>query len=292
MIQSQRHHYLPEVYLKGFTGDDGKLAVYDIRKRELKKGRFSPKQVFYEWNRNTLEVNSDKTDFLELLYRNIDQNITPVLKKLQSTWSDVELNSYEILSLIYFQGMTYWRVPSTDLDIINYVKTTDKRDLFIKIINTITNEEANNEIYDRVLNEQIFIESYRIPKAIADFLKATNKNILGKWKITYPSKPSKLHLIGDNPILTLEDDFDNILDTESIFPLSSSKTLWHLNLKFPEIISAENTVTVDQLIFLQSERYVCGPNSDYLKAIANMCENQPCNDKIIKGLKLKVFGKT
>jgi len=77
MNLSQRHHYLPEVYLKGFTGNDGQLAVYDIRKKELKKGRFSPKQVFFEWNRNTFEIHSEKTDFLEISYRNIRMLLQP-----------------------------------------------------------------------------------------------------------------------------------------------------------------------------------------------------------------------
>lgn len=291
MNLSQRHHYLPEVYLKGFTDSDGKLAVYDIRNKELKKVRFSPKQVFFEWNRNTFEINSEKTDFLELSYRNIDQNVAPTLKKLQRTSSDVELSTYDIINLIFFQGMTYWRVPSTDLEIINHVKTTDKKELFIKLINPLTNEEANDEIYNRLLKEQLFIESFRIPKAIGDFLKATNKYVLENWKITYPSRHSKLHLIGDNPILTLEDDFDNILETESIFPLSSSKNLWHLNSVFPESISPETTVMIDKMIFLQSERYVCGPDANYLKTIAEMCDNQLLNDNIIKCLKLKIFGK-
>lgn len=291
MNLSQRHHYLPEVYLKGFTDQDGKLAVYDIRKKELRKERFSPKQVFFEWYRNTFELNSEKTDFLELSYRNIDQNVAPTLKKLQSTSSDVELSSYEILNLIFFQAMTYWRVPSTDLEIINHVRTAERKDIFIKIINTVTDEEADDEMYNRIINEQSFIESYRIPKAIGDFLKATKKYILPNWKVTYPSRPSKLHLIGNNPILTLEDNFENILDTDSIFPLSSSKMLWHLNSGFPPMLSPENSVIVDQLIFLQSEKYVCGPDSNYLNAIAEMCERHPCNDKIIKCLKLKIFGK-
>jgi hypothetical protein len=146
-------------------------------------------------------------------------------------------------------------------------------------------------MYKRLLSEQLFVESYRIPKAIGDFLKATNKYVLENWKITYPSRHSKLHLIGDNPILTLEDDFDNILETESIFPLSSSKNLWHLNSVFPKIVSPETTVMIDNLIFLQSERYVCGPDPNYLKTIAEMSDSQPLNDKIIKCLKLKIFGK-
>jgi hypothetical protein len=290
MTLSKRHHYLPQVYLKGFTQSDGMLAVYDIQKKELKKGWFSPKQVFFEWNRNTFDIDNSQTDFLEDLYKNIDQNVTPVLKKIQSSSSNPELSPYDYFNLIFFQGVTYWRIPSTDTDIVNHVRTTDRKDLFIKLINTETNEDASNEIYEEIIKEQAFIELYRIPKAIFDYLRSTKKSLLDTWKITYSTGPPSLHLIGDNPILTLEDSFDNIFDTESIFPLTSNKALWHLDSAFPKIIPREMTLTIDQLIFLQSERYVCGPDPNYLKAIADL-SNGPYNDNIIRYLKHQVFGK-
>jgi len=290
MTLSKRHHYLPEVYLKGFTGEDGKLSVYDIRKKKLKKGRYSPKQVFFEWNRNTFDVSNQKTDFLENIYKSVDQRITPVLKKIQESSGDPKLDPYDFFSLIYFIGITYWRIPKTDKELADYVKTAERKDLFIKLLNRETNEEAPEEIFERLRNEKAFIESYRIPKAIIDYLKSKNGLFLEKWKISYSTEPPNLHLIGDNPILTFNDTFANILDTEIIFPISSSKSLWRLDSKFPKIISPETTATIDQLIFIQSERYVCGPNPDYLNAIAEISKG-PYNNNIIKYLKHQVFGK-
>jgi len=290
MNLSQRHHYLPEVYLKGFTGEDGKLSVYDIKKKELKKGKYSPKQVFYEWNRNTFHAIDLETDFLENLYRDIDQRITPVLKKLQTSFENPDLTPYDYFNLIFFLGVTYWRIPAIDDEIERHVKTANRKELFIQLITAETNEEVSDEIFDRLRNDKAFIESYRIPKAIFDYLKSNKNHLLEKWKITYSDKEPSLHLIGDNPILTLNDQFDNILDTETIFPISSSKFLWHLNSEYPKIFSPETTVTIDQLIFLQSERYVCGPNGEYLNAIAKLCDG-PYNDNIIKYLKYQVFGK-
>lgn len=290
MTLSQRHHYLPEVYLRGFTGEDGKLSVYDIKKKELKKGRFSPKQVFYEWNRNTFYANDNKTDFLENLYKDIDQKVTPTLKKLQVPFENPDLTPFEYFNLIFFLGVTYWRIPAIDNEITRHVITSDRKEIFIKLLNTETNEEVSDEIFDRVRNDKAFIESYRIPKAIIDYLKSNKNNLLEKWKITYSDRPPSLHLIGDNPIITLDDQFENILDTETIFPISNHKLLWHLNSEYPEIISPETTVTIDQLIFLQSERYVCGPNGDYLNAIARLSDG-PYNDNIIKYLKDQTFGK-
>jgi hypothetical protein len=290
MSLSKRHHYLPEVYLKGFTGEDGKLSVYDIQKKALRKGRYSPKQVYYEWNRNTLEINHLRTDFLEGLYKNIDQTVTPVLKKIQGSLLSADLNPYDYLNLIFFQGVTYWRIPSTDDEIVNHVRTASKNDLFIKFFDTITNEEVPDEIYHRLISEKAFIESYRIPKAIFDYLRSNKEFLLDTWKITYSKGPPSLHLIGDNPILTLVDSVNNIYETESIFPISSSKSLWHLYSGFPKLIPPEATVTIDQLIFLQSERYVCGPNPEYLKAVADLCQ-KPYNDNMINYLKHEIFNK-
>jgi hypothetical protein len=290
MKLSQRHHYLPEVYIKGFTGQDGKLAVYDKQKGELKKGRFSPKQVFYEWNRNTFERENEKTDFLEDIYGKIDQNVSSVLKKVQSTTSDVEIEPLDLINLIFFQGVTYWRVPATDKEIADVVTSTERRDLYIKIINSSNNTKLTDLTYDRIIKDPAFIESYRIPKTIGDYLKSSDPGFLDNWRITYPSRPFQLHIIGDNPILTHEDKFENIFSAESIFPISNSKLLWHIKSKMPQSISAETTITIDQLIFLQSERYVCGPDEKYLMSIANLCKDR-YNDRIIKYLKNQIFMK-
>ena len=293
MIQmglSKRHHYLPEVYLKGFTADDGKLSIYDIRRKSLRKGRFSPKQVFYEWNRNTLEIHNLKTDFLEGLYKNIDQAVTPTLKKIQKCSNNETLTPYDYFYLILFQGVTYWRIPSTDIAIVKHIKTASRQDLIVKVFDSVSDEEVSDEMFKQLTNEEAFIESYRIPKAISDYLRSNKKDLVNSWKISYSESSPYLHLIGDNPILTLEDDFDNILDTESIFPLSNGKLLWHLSSGFPSVISPEITVSIDQLIFLQSERYVCGPNPEYLKFVASMC-NKPYSKEIINYFKQEVFHK-
>lgn len=290
MKMSQRHHYLPKVYIKGFAGSDGKLSVYDIKRKSLRKGRFSPKQIFYEWNRNTFEVNNSKTDFLENLYKNIDQAVTPTLKKAQKCSNNETLTPYDYFYLILFQGVTYWRIPSTDQAIIKHVKTASRQDLFVKVFDNVRDEEVSDEMFKQLINEEAFIESYRIPKAIFDYLRSNKKDLTTSWKISYSESPPYLHLIGDNPILTLKDDFDNILDNETIFPLSNGKLLWHLLSEFPSVISPEITVSIDQLIFLQSERYVCGPNPEYLKFVANMC-NKPYSKEIINYFKQEVFHK-
>jgi len=288
---SQRHHYLPEVYLKGFTGDDGKLSVYDVQKKELRHGRFSPKQIFYEWDRNTFIVNGSKTDFLEEIYKDIDQKVTPVLKKIQGYSSDQDLYPIDYFNLIFFLGVTYWRIPSTDKAIIDFVKTSERKDLFLKIFDTTSENEVPKDVFNKIVNDVAFIESYRIPKVIIDYLRSNSIRLLENWKTTYSESPPYLHLVGDNPILTFNDIFDNIFETETIFPISSSKYLWHMNGEFPKLIPPELTMTIDQLIFLQSEKYVCGPNPEYLSAIVDLSNKKDYNENIIKYLKHQVFHK-
>ncbi len=44
---TKRHHYIPEFFIEGFVGEDGKLAVFNKETGKLDKLRKSPKQVFF-----------------------------------------------------------------------------------------------------------------------------------------------------------------------------------------------------------------------------------------------------
>lgn len=80
---SSRHHYLPQFYLKGFTDDDGKFYVFDIKNQRLKSKKLLPKQVFFERNRNTFVIGEEKTDFLESqIYKLIDNTNSKAFQKI------------------------------------------------------------------------------------------------------------------------------------------------------------------------------------------------------------------
>lgn len=290
MTISKRHHYLPQFFLKGFTGNDGKLAVYDLQKNELRKKRVTPKQIFFEWNRNTFHVQGEDTDFVEQLYQRIDSDFAPIYKKILDQQGTSNIETKDLMHLLLFIGYTYWRVPKTDEEIRKIARNSSAQELHIEIKNKITNESAPKDIVDRIISEPAFVESYRMIRPVFDYLKNDPTKNLENWNVYYsPRHANELHVIGDNPIVLKDDNVANIFSNELVFPLTKGKAIFHTKGKKLRLIQPGDTVNIDLLIFLQSERYICGPNGSYIKALSKIAGNFT-NDNQVKQLKEEVFG--
>jgi hypothetical protein len=287
---SKRHHYLPQFFLKGFTGDDGKLAVYDLRKNELREKRVTPKQIFFEWNRNTFCVQGKETDFVEKLYQRIDNDFAQTYKKILEQKGRSEIKAKELMNLILFIGYTYWRIPKTDQEIRKILRHSSAQELHIRIRNKMTNENAPQDIIDRIINEPAFIETYRMVKPIFDYLKNDTTKKLENWNVYYsPREANELHVIGDNPIVLKDNNVTNIFSNELVFPLTKGKGVFHSKGKKLRTIQPETKVNIDLLLFLQSERYICGPNESYIRALSKIA-GYFTNDNQVNQLKEEVFG--
>ncbi|MFT5849154.1 DUF4238 domain-containing protein [Psychroserpens sp.] len=62
------HHYIPQLYLRGFTSQNGKLQVYNKEFLNFERDKHTPKTVFFEKNKNTIFLNGVETDHIEHLY--------------------------------------------------------------------------------------------------------------------------------------------------------------------------------------------------------------------------------
>jgi len=288
MTLSQRHHYIPEFLIKGFTGKDNKIAVYNKIDDKLEPIRKSPKQVFFEWNRNTFNINGEDTDFVEGLYQLVENQFAPIYNRIIGHTDSLKYSVQEIYHLIFFIGFIHWRVPDRDKEMSEFVKNATNKDLFFTVRNKKTNQEASQELYNRILNEPAFIEGSKIIMAIRDYLSTDLETKLNNWKIYYASGDVQLHLLGDNPVILREQNESNVLQTELIFPLSKGVTVFHTNGKAIKELSPEQVLKIDILTFLQSNKFVCGQNGDYLYTIAQLAKTYQ-NEKQIEILKEEVF---
>lgn len=286
MTISKRHHFIPKFFIKGFTGSDGKLAVFNKTKNQLESSRKSPKQIFYEWNRNTFEVNGEETDYVENLYKFSEDQFAPLHKKIIS--KDYKIQTEEFFPIIHFLGICHYRVPSQDERAENKIKNSTNDELFFKILKKGSNEEASKDLYERIRNDSSFIESSKMMLAVSDFIKADLPSNFSDWKIYEAATNVRLHIVGDNPVILNTEKDPNLYKNELVFPLSNGKTLYHVNGKSIKEITPEHRVCADILMFIQSERYVCGPDNKYLGTIAHM-SNLYNNPNGIKYLKEKVF---
>jgi len=264
---------LPEFYLKGFTGEDGKLAVFDIENNRLKTKRLTPSQIFFEYDRNTVEFNGVKDDFVEKMYSQLETIVGHAFKKIKEQKSFSYLDEQDMFRIILFAGSIYWRIPETDDLIKSEIGSSSSNELHFEIRNKITGEEAPEEFVNSIKKDDAFIKSYRAIKPVLDYMHQFDVSRIEDWKVYFATINDKgerkeLHLIGDNPIIFRNPNYTDIFQQEIIMPLSCGKTLYHTRGKDVKIVEPTARINVDRLLFLQSKKYVCGPDGNYLEKIA------------------------
>lgn len=286
---SERHHYIPKFLIKGFVGKDGKLSVFNKRINKLESIRKSPKQIFFEWNRNTFSFKDDeKTDFLEKAYQLGESKFSKTYKYLTEKNEPIKIEPYDLLHLTLFISVTYWRVPNQDLDIYEYLKSLTTSNFRLKIKDKNKLQDIPDELFNQMIKEPAFIESSKILKAFEDYLD-NQKNInLNNWKIYYrPDDAPQLNLLSDNPVI-LRTEEKNILNSELIFPLSKGKTVFHTNGKSLKEISGTIKLSVDILTFINAKQYVCSSDENYLKSISEISKMYNTIEKV-NYLKNEIF---
>lgn len=285
MNLSSRHHYLPQFYLDGFTDIDGRFHVFDIKENRLKGKKLLPKQVFFEWDRNTFIIGGEKTDFLESeVYKLIDNINSTAFKKVTSSTRDSKTELIDYFFLHYFITTLFWRIPRTDHQIKEFFKNVSYEELSFRIV------AKNNDKVDPIASQKIlslpeFRESYRSAMAAIEFSKWDSKTEMKNWRISYSRSTNTTHLCGDNPIVLRNNKDLKLFSSELIFPLTKDKTLFYTNneIKFKEL-PPEYRMKLDIIIMAQSQIMATSTNPNYLLTI-----NELKNEFDIEQLKEELF---
>ena len=291
MSKSQRHHYIPEFFIKAFASDDGKLSVYNKSFGQIERLRKSPKQIFFEWNRNSFVINGQETDFLEKVYQLGESKFAVTHKRLIEKFEPIDITPYDVLHLALFIAEIYWRIPSQDNAMYELVQNLDEKSAPFRIKNKITGKTIPFERIKPLIKEPAFVESMKKMKAIQDYLEYSKNIVIENWLIYYsPIEAPQMKLLSDNPVI-LRKDQKNILNSELIFPLSKSKTVYHTRGKRLKQIPPTNKVSIDILLFLQAEKYVCCADQSYLNSISELAKfyNSPERVEHLKNEIFQVF---
>src|SRR5689334_7113829 len=98
MEVSERHHYLPQFYMKGFTNDVGKLWVYDKATNSVCNEPKAPRQIFYEWKGNTIDLGNEQFDFIEKSFSETDSQVAKYFLEIRNS----EIDSIEDLAHVAY----------------------------------------------------------------------------------------------------------------------------------------------------------------------------------------------
>lgn len=292
MTLSKRHPYLPQFYIKGFVGNDGKVAVYNKEKDKIDKIRKSPKQLFYEYNRNTFEIDEKKTDFIEKLHTFGENQFVPTYKKIINNLENINLTGYDIFQIMLFITTIYRRIPEQDQNGIEYVKNMTQKNSIIGFRNKKTGEDASEDFFNEMINKPFFTESSKIIRSMEDYFKTNRVKTAKNWKLSYaPKNSNPLSLLSDNPLILERISAKGILDSISIFPLSKGIFVYNTCEKEIKPVTNYDIVQIDVLTFIQAEKLVCGPDIEYLEKISALAKLYDTDRKIelLKGEVFKIF---
>jgi len=246
MKLSSRHHYIPRFLINGFTNAEGMLYVYDKKKDEIGKRQRSPKSVFFEIERNTIELDkSIKSSVVEdQFYSNLDNTTSQVIKMLQT--EELEKINFDVENtsmVLFFMINLFWRIPKTDYAF---------KDLMDR--STITSdgmdpETLRNDPVYRILNRP-GIFKHHVDEIRKFGIKGT------KWyNIFHNNMP--VYVIGDYPILFKEqpNEFRKFDESDILFAVSSNRIYSSTLVKFGTF-PVVNSFRYNAAVISQSVRYV------------------------------------
>ena len=204
------------------------LAVYDKKRKVLKKGYYNRKPHFFEFNRNILKnAEGHETDFLENLYEQYDNQLSNLFEIFIENREDKDiLNAHNIQELKLFIAMMYWRVPATDHLVDSFFHGKKLKDISCIIKSKLTNKSVqHDEIENKIINDPNYREALRfLIVPLNTFQVLLQETDLTNWNYDF-SETRAPHLCSDVPVVFKDpNNFFNFQD-DLILPLTSSKIL-------------------------------------------------------------------
>ena len=249
---SSRHHYIPKFLIEGFKNTNGLLYVYDKTQNEIKKRRKPPKSIFFEWDRNTVEVTQhNESSILEDdLYKKMDDEVKETVKQFQKE----ELNKIKFTSenTQYFKCFLItllWRIPYSDFAAENLM------DQSVIISPGIDPEILRADLTYRKL-QRVGLIPYTLKETMNSGKKWVN---IHQWA-------NDIYVIGDNPILFRKTprSFSEFGEMDFLIAITSRR-IYSSTKKKLENFKKANSLLYNAAVIDQSSRFICCSNIEVLQ---------------------------
>lgn len=267
MSISKRHHYIPQFLIKRFADESNMLYLYDKEKGTFAKERRSPKAVFFEMIRNTLDFGGTENDNLEKLYAKLDEKFSLDLSKIAETEN---ISEEGLMSLLVMASSLKWRLPVNDelFDQKDSYYTYDKLPISIKVINE--DGSQNIEAIDYLINSEIFRHTKRLIFSFLPFYedaKITTDKLLKLHRNSFVNVNDKItSILGDSPLI--ESNSSNIEDFGNfILPLGNKETFICNDSGERKVNSIAFYINKDLAMFHQARKYVVCCDKNHLISI-------------------------
>lgn len=258
MQYSSRHHYIPQFYIKGFAKNSN-LFVNDKKWDSIKS--ISPKAIFFETDRNTIDLDEKSSVLEEEWYKKMDDRCSQVVRNLRENPNEEGLlNNINLADIQFFILCLFWRIPKTDHA---FERLFQESEIFFTNKN---GKKISDTVKEQVLKQdwsyKKFSRAVITLQALRDFTKKP-----GQFYSQLIDKGEDLFLLGDYPMVFKKTPttFDDLFHTDYYLPISSKRIFCkyendcELKFDFTKIIK------LNAIIINQSVRYVCCSNSEYLE---------------------------
>lgn len=255
---SKTHHYIPVFYLENFANDQGQFFIYKVKERKFKRNGqpFTPKSHFFKEKGNTFELPELSTDFLETqIYSPLDGDVAKIFKKIKSSVGlpKYGLTDIEIPHLEYFFGHLYWRNPSRDMAVQQFVESKSIEELGFVV-------KGNVEAVEKFKRQPDF---YKVMKGILPDLLFNNYKLALDKKYLLLEYPSGLPgLMGDNPVILKQRSVFNYI--EDILVPITKEIVFSRNSKEVKYIDIHVKILIDMMLLKQANEYVCVTDKTYI----------------------------
>ncbi|MDX8574604.1 MULTISPECIES: DUF4238 domain-containing protein [Elizabethkingia] len=266
---SKRHHYIPQFLIKRFADEDNMLYLYDKEKGTFAKEKRSPKSVFFEMNRNTLDFGGTLNDNLEKLYAELDEKFS---RDLNEIIKSENISEEGLMSLLIMVSSLKWRLPVNDklFDEKDNHYTYDKLPISIKVIND--DGSQNKEAIEHLLNSEIFSRTKRLIFPFLPFYEnaeITPDKLLKLHQNSYINTNDKItSILGDSPLIESNssdiEDFGNF-----ILPLGNKETFICNDSGDKKVSSIAFYLNKDLAMYHQAKKYVVCRDKNHLVSIIN-----------------------
>jgi hypothetical protein len=293
-MASTNHHYIPQLYLNGFTSSNGRMQVYNKLFSKFEADKHTPRTMFFEKDKNTIIFNGVKTDKIEQWYGTLENGFGELFNSVRSGLNNKALISKEGLYLIkVYISIQFWRLPLTDNLAEYYIDNVDLKRFGERItINGVPIGEVN-EIRELLKTDNGFRHYFRcfiLP--LLTFDTNVNNNEFDNWKVYDVSADSSQwdnFLCSDNPLIVENIEQIYQFKTKLIMPLSKNKLLIHSpNKSTNSGLEPLFSTKLAMLTFAQSRKYVAGANRSFMEEIIDIYNRVYGIEKIQK-LRDEVF---
>ena len=263
----RKNHYIPEYYLRKVTTSNNHFYVFDKKAKWNEILYKSPRNICFEWDRNTLFFDEGIIDkYLEKeTYGYFDNKHAITFNLLnESKFDKFPWNSRTVGDLEFFVPLTYWRSPISDSEFNQSIK---KKGFLEKMNLKMRNSKGkvvkwDDEFKANFLSDKNIRKGLRPILALSSFGKPHKINDTLEWRIIYKND-NKPNLTSDNPIIFRENpkSFEDFRGSV-IFPATQNKTMIRLNnhlLKVGGLITRTTKVVLYNKVMLCTicETYIC-----------------------------------